>query len=104
VDIKEEGNLADPYSMFVYAIKSPLTRKKYEGRLAKFLDHAGIAGETLEVCNFRKIFEISIDISQDAELEASRTSFHNDAYYGLTALSDWRPIICNESNLSYWHW
>ena len=34
--------------MFMYAIKSPLTRKKYEGRLAKFFNFIGIAGETLE--------------------------------------------------------
>jgi hypothetical protein len=47
VDIKEEEALADPYSMFVYAIKSPLTRKKYEGRLAKFFEFADIPGETL---------------------------------------------------------
>ena len=38
----------DPYSMFVYAIKSPLTRKKYEGRLAKFFDSIDITGGTLE--------------------------------------------------------
>lgn len=49
VDIKEEKEiLADPYSMFVYAIKSPLTRKKYEGKLAKFFDFTGITGETFE--------------------------------------------------------
>lgn len=48
MDIREEEILADPYSMFVYAIKSPLTRKKYEGRLPKFFDFTGIAGETLE--------------------------------------------------------
>jgi hypothetical protein len=34
--------------MFMYAIKSPPTRKKYEGRLAKFFNSIGIAGETLE--------------------------------------------------------
>ena len=49
MDIKQEKEiLTDPYSMFVYAIKSSLTRKKYEGRLAKFFDFTGIAGETLE--------------------------------------------------------
>ena len=47
MDIKEEV-LADPYSMFVYAIKSPLTRKKYERRLAKFFEFTEIPGETLE--------------------------------------------------------
>ena len=40
--------LTDPYAVFMYAIKSSLTRKKYEGRLAKFFNFIGIAGETLE--------------------------------------------------------
>lgn len=48
MDTKEKGIQADPYSMFVYAIKSPLTRNKYERRLVKFFDFANIAGETLE--------------------------------------------------------
>ena len=47
MDIIEKGILTDPYSMFVYAIKSPLTKKKYEGRLAKFFDFIGVEGETL---------------------------------------------------------
>ena len=49
MDIKQEKEiLTDPYAMFMYAIKSPLTRKKYEGRLAKFFNFIGMAGETLE--------------------------------------------------------
>jgi hypothetical protein len=48
VDIKEKEILIGPYSMFVYAIKSPLTRKKYEGRLLKFFDYINVAGETSE--------------------------------------------------------
>jgi hypothetical protein len=34
--------------MFMYAIESPLSRNKYVGRLAKFFNFIGIAGETLE--------------------------------------------------------
>ena len=49
VDINQEKEiLTDPYAMFMYAIKSPLNRKKYEGRLAKFFNFIGMAGETLE--------------------------------------------------------
>ena len=49
MDIKQiKEILTDPYAIFMYAIKSPLTRKKYEGRLAKFFDFMGIAGGTLE--------------------------------------------------------
>jgi hypothetical protein len=33
--------------MFVYAIKSPLTRKKYEGNLTKFFDFSHIHGEAI---------------------------------------------------------
>jgi len=49
VDIKQEKEiLTDPYPMFMYAIKLPLARKKYEGRLAKFFNFIDVAGGTLE--------------------------------------------------------
>jgi hypothetical protein len=43
----------DAYSLFVYAIKSPMTREKYEGRLRKFFDFIGIMqqGQLDERCN-----------------------------------------------------
>jgi hypothetical protein len=47
VDTKEKGILTDPYAIFVYAIKSQLTRKKYEARLAKFFYFSNIPGKTL---------------------------------------------------------
>jgi hypothetical protein len=41
----------DPYSMFTFAMDSPLTREKYTGRLAKFLDFIGITeGTIVEQC------------------------------------------------------
>ena len=47
MDIKQEKEiLTDPYAMFMYAIKSPLTRKKYEGRIAKFFYFSNISGES----------------------------------------------------------
>jgi hypothetical protein len=48
VEAKKDQVVEDPYSMFVYAIKSPLTRKKYEGQMAKFFDFIEIGGETLK--------------------------------------------------------
>lgn len=49
MDIKQEKEIpTDPYPMLMYAIKSPLTRKMYEGRLAKFFNFIGIVGGTLE--------------------------------------------------------
>ena len=49
MDLKEKEILTDPYSMFLYALKSPLTRKKYEALLAKFFNFASIPGKTLGV-------------------------------------------------------
>lgn len=55
METREKEILVDPYSMFVYAIKSPLTRKKYEGNLIKFFDFIGTPGET--VSNRCALFE-----------------------------------------------
>ena len=35
----------DPWSLYIYAMKSPMTRDKYKARLAKFLDFIGIEAE-----------------------------------------------------------
>ena len=40
----------DAWSLYIYAMKAPMTRDRYETRLSKFLDFIGIAasaGETL---------------------------------------------------------
>jgi hypothetical protein len=38
----------DPWSLYIYAMKSPMTRNRYQTRLAKFFDFIGIAGTRLE--------------------------------------------------------
>ena len=38
----------DPWSLYLYAMKSPVTRLKYQKRLAKFLEHSGLDGSTTE--------------------------------------------------------
>jgi hypothetical protein len=38
----------DPWSLYLYPMKSPVTRVKYEKRLAKFLEYIGIDGITTE--------------------------------------------------------
>ena len=38
----------DPWSLFIYAMKAPMTRNRYQTRLAKFFDFIGIAGMRLE--------------------------------------------------------
>jgi hypothetical protein len=38
----------DPWSLFIYAMKAPMTRNRYQTRLAKFFNFIGIAGTRLE--------------------------------------------------------
>ena len=47
---QEEG--LDAYSLFIFVVKSPLTRKKYTGRLWRFFDFVGLdEGTVQERCN-----------------------------------------------------
>ena len=36
------------WSLYLYAMKSPVTREKYQKRLEKFFDSLKIQGETIE--------------------------------------------------------
>jgi len=45
---QEEQEGLDPYSMFIFAMKSPVTRRKYTGRFVRFLDFIGLAQGTTE--------------------------------------------------------
>lgn len=38
----------DPYSLFLYAMRSPKTKEKCIGRLRMFLDHINIPGDSME--------------------------------------------------------
>jgi hypothetical protein len=38
----------DPWSVFLYGMKAPVTRDKYRGRLAKFFDSIGLTEGTIE--------------------------------------------------------
>ncbi len=38
----------DSWSLYVYAMKSPVTREKYQKRLEKFFDSLGLEGKTIE--------------------------------------------------------
>jgi hypothetical protein len=38
----------DTWSLYLYALKSPVTRQKYQKRLEKFFDFLGIEGSTVE--------------------------------------------------------
>jgi hypothetical protein len=38
----------DPWSLFLYGMKAPMTREKYMRRLAKFFDCIGLTEGTME--------------------------------------------------------
>ena len=44
----ENSTRIDPYSLFLHAMKSPVTKKKYSRRLEMFFDFIKIPGESLE--------------------------------------------------------
>ena len=39
---------SDPWTLYLYAMKSPVTREKYQKRLGKFLDFLGLEGATIQ--------------------------------------------------------
>ena len=39
--LEHEQSELDPWSLYIYAMKAPLTRDKYKSRLAKFLSYIG---------------------------------------------------------------
>jgi hypothetical protein len=48
LDFHENDNVTiDPYSLFLHAMKSPVTKKKYSRRLEMFFDFIKIPGESL---------------------------------------------------------
>src|SRR5688500_20301899 len=50
VDFQDDIIRIDPYSLFLHAMKSPVTKKKYSRRLEIFFDFLKIPGENLEEC------------------------------------------------------
>ena len=53
MQIEEEEALSstmtmDPWSIFLYGMKAPLTREKYRGKLAKFFDFIALTEGTME--------------------------------------------------------
>lgn len=45
-----QENASDPYSLYVYSLKSPVTRERYTFRLGKFFGFLGIEGSISERC------------------------------------------------------
>jgi hypothetical protein len=40
--MQEEALSMDPWSIFLYGMKAPMTREKYRGRITKFFDFIGL--------------------------------------------------------------
>lgn len=52
MEISRSNSNSSPYSLFMFAIKSPMTRRKYQGRLCLFFNYIGIPQGTMEErCN-----------------------------------------------------
>ena len=47
-EISSYSTMTDPWSLFLYGMKAPMTREKYRGRLAKFSDFIGLTEDTTE--------------------------------------------------------
>ena len=45
---EEASSSMDPWSIFLYGMKAPMTREKYRGRLAKFFDFVGLTEGSME--------------------------------------------------------
>jgi hypothetical protein len=41
---EEASSTTDPWSIFLYGMKAPMTSEKYRGRLAKFFDFIVLTG------------------------------------------------------------
>jgi len=46
--VENELQLETPYDSFLFAIRSPVTREKYLGRLAYFMSYVGITEGNIE--------------------------------------------------------
>jgi hypothetical protein len=46
--IKQNNKEPDLWSLYLYALKSPVTREKYQKRLERFFDFLGLEGSTVE--------------------------------------------------------
>jgi hypothetical protein len=46
--VEVEQLQSDPWTLYLYAMKSPVTREKYQKRLGKFLDFLALEGATIQ--------------------------------------------------------
>ena len=55
---KNNNQELDTWSLYLYAMKSPVTREKYQKRLEKFFDSLGLEGitPTFQPSNFGRVY------------------------------------------------
>jgi hypothetical protein len=63
-----EGELGI-WRMYLFALKSPLTREKYQNRMEKFFDFIGLDGKTVK--------EKNLSFVKKAEAEGSQWAFNS---------------------------
>jgi hypothetical protein len=51
-EIASSSMMADPWSIFLYGMKAPMTREKFRVRLAKFLHLVLSLDKSCSICNF----------------------------------------------------
>ena len=68
-ELKNQEDELSIWKLYLYALKSPLTGEKYQGRIEKFFDFSGLEGSTVE--------EKSLRFIQKAELEGNQWIFNN---------------------------
>lgn len=54
----------DVWSLYLYAMKSPVTRQKYIGRLDKFFDFLGLEGTTVEEKGKKFLIKANVEGNQ----------------------------------------
>lgn len=65
---------SDPYSSFIFAIRSPMTRRKYLARLRAFFTFIGIKGTIQEQCNK------FVESAQRDSMSISTVNTNNDGW------------------------
>ncbi len=45
---KQKNAEYDVWKLYLFELKSPMTRQKYQGRIKKFFNYCGIEGESIE--------------------------------------------------------
>ena len=48
MEVQSSESDSNPWALYLYSMKSPVTRDKYQNRLAKFFEFLSFEGDTIE--------------------------------------------------------